>query len=205
MKRLTVGVAGGTGSGKTTVVKRILENLPADSAVVIPQDAYYREGSHLALEERRLMNYDHPESFDNELLLSHLRSLREGRAVRQPIYSFEEYRRTDQVSIVEPRPIIIIEGILIFRDERIRELLDLKIFVEADADERFIRRLMRDLNERGRNVENVVRQYRESVKPMHLQYVEPTKRHADLIIPGGGENVTAIGVLVARLRSVLTD
>jgi len=203
MRHLVIGVAGGTGSGKTTVVKKIIEQLPKDSVVLLPQDAYYKDHSDIPIEERRKINYDHPLSFDNDLLISHIIELHNDRSVRQPIYSFITYTRQPETILLNPREIIIVEGILILEDPRIRELLDIKVFVDTDADERFIRRLKRDIQERGRSIDSVVSQYTEVVRPMHLQFVEPTKRYADVIIPQGGSNVVAIDLLTSKIKAKL--
>lgn len=203
MEKLVIGVAGGTGSGKTTVVKKIVEQLPPDNVVVIPQDAYYKDQSHLPMEERRKINYDHPLAFDNDLLIEHIDKLKNGEAVPQPIYSFITYTRQEDYLKVKPREIIIVEGILILEDRRIRERLDIKVFVDTDADERFIRRLKRDIWKRGRSVESVISQYTDTVRPMHNRFVEPTKRYADIIIPEGGENLVAIDILTSKFKSIL--
>ncbi|MDQ7822121.1 MAG: uridine kinase [Candidatus Eremiobacteraeota bacterium] len=203
MKKKTIGVAGGTGSGKTTVVKKIIQDLPPDKVIMIPQDSYYIDQSHLSWEERKKINYDHPFAFDNDLLVEHIKRLSEGDAIDLPIYSYITYSRQKEIKHIEPREIVIVEGILILEDRRIRELLDIKIFVDTDADERFIRRLKRDIMERGRAVEEVIEQYMEVVRPMHLQFVEPTKRYADIIIPGGGQNTVAIDILTTKIRSIL--
>jgi uridine kinase len=203
MKKTIIGVAGGTGSGKTTVVKKIFENLPQDKVLVLPQDSYYKDQSHLSWDDRKKINYDHPLAFDNDLLLEHLKRLLQGEAFEQPIYSYITYARQKEGKTIEPRDIIILEGILILDDGRIRDLLDMKIFVDTDADERFIRRLRRDIIERGRCVDEVIAQYMEVVRPMHLQFVEPTKRYADIIVPGGGQNLVAIDILTTKIRSIL--
>jgi uridine kinase len=203
MKKTIIGVAGGTGSGKTTVVKKIFENLPRDKVLVLPQDSYYKDQSHLSWEERKKINYDHPLAFDNDLLIEHLKMLLQGEAFEQPIYSYITYSRQKEGKVIEARDIIILEGILILDDGRIRDLLDMKIFVDTDADERFIRRLRRDIIERGRSVDEVIAQYLDIVRPMHLQFVEPTKRYADIIVPGGGQNLVAIDILTTKIRSIL--
>jgi uridine kinase len=203
MKELLIGVAGGTGSGKTTVVKKIIQNLPQDKVLEIAQDSYYKDQSHLPWEERKKINYDHPLAFDNDLLLQQLSDLAAGKPVEQPIYSYITYSRQKEVRIIQPREIIICEGILILEDKRIRDLLDIKVFVDTDPDERFIRRLKRDIIERARSVEEVIAQYLEIVRPMHLQFVEPTKRYADIIVPEGGQNTVAIDVITAKIKSIL--
>lgn len=200
---MIIGVTGGTGSGKTTVVRRIVESLPTDSVVVVPQDAYYRDGSHLTFEERTHINYDHPTAFDNDLLIEHLTLLKSRQPVRQPVYSFITHSRLPDTLPIDPRPCIILEGILILEDERLRRLLDIKVFVDTDADVRFIRRLRRDIVERGRSVESVMDQYLGTVRPMHLQFIEPTRRYADIVVPEGGDNEVAIELLSSRVRHLL--
>ncbi len=201
MRRATlIGIAGGSGSGKTTLAEMIISRLKPESVVVIEEDAYYRNFPHLTLDERRKINYDHPDAFDHELLSEHLKKLLSGERVEKPIYSFITYERTGQSIPVGPALIILLEGILILEDSRLRELMDIKLFVDTDADIRFIRRLQRDVKERVRSMESVIRQYEETVRPMHLQFVEPTKRYADLIIPEGGMNEVAVDVIVSRLR-----
>lgn len=200
-----IGIAGGTGSGKTTVANRILSSLAPGRVAYLPQDAYYRDQGHLPLEERRKVNYDHPLAFDTELFLSHVRELLAGHPVEVPVYSFETYTRTARTMLLEPRDVVIVEGILVLENQRLRDLLDIKVYVDADPDVRFIRRLLRDIKERGRTMESVVAQYLSVVRPMHLQFVEPTKRYADLIVPEGGHNNVAIDILVAKVRSVLGE
>ncbi len=200
-----IGIAGGTGSGKTTVANRILSALAPGRVAYLPQDAYYRDQGHLPLEERRKVNYDHPLAFDTELFLTHVRELVAGRPVPAPVYSFATYTRTGKTTLLEPRDVIIVEGILVLESPVLRELLDIKVYVDADADVRFIRRLLRDINERGRNTESVINQYLSVVRPMHLQFVEPTKRYADLIVPEGGHNHVAVDILVAKVRSILVE
>lgn len=203
---MILGVAGGSGSGKTTVARRLVEyfNEPG-KVVLIPQDAYYKNQDHLSVEERQQINYDHPFAFDNDLLVEHLVRLRNGEGVAQPIYSFLTHTRLSESNPVKPAPIIILEGILVLEDARLRDLCDIKVYVDTDADERFIRRLSRDMIERGRSVDSVIDQYLHSVRPMHLQFVESTKRYADIIIPGGGSNEVAVGLLVARIRAQLAE
>ena len=199
---LVVGIAGGSGSGKTTVVRAISEAF-GNAVAVLEHDAYYRDQSRLSLEERLKTNYDHPFAFDTDLYIDHAKQLIGGREVERPVYSFESYTRTSDTVCVPPAGVLILEGILVLEDARIRELMDIKAFVDADPDVRFIRRLMRDVQERGRTLESVVDQYLNVVRPMHLQFVEPTKRYADVIIPEGGFNRVAIELLIARLKSAV--
>ncbi len=199
---LVVGIAGGSGSGKTTVVRAISEAF-GNAVAVLEHDAYYRDQSCLSFEERLKTNYDHPFAFDTDLYIDHARQLVSGLAVDRPVYSFESYTRTSDTVCVRPAGVLILEGILVLEDARIRELMDIKAFVDADPDVRFIRRLMRDVQERGRTLDSVVDQYLNVVRPMHLQFVEPTKRYADVIIPEGGFNRVAIELLIARLKSAV--
>jgi uridine kinase len=203
MNKLVIGVAGGTGSGKTTVVRKIAEQLPRDKFVILQQDSYYKDNSHISLEERKKINYDHPLAFDNDLLIEQVERLLEGKPIEVPLYSFITYTRQKDSIQVQPTNIMIVEGILILEDARIRDLLDIKVFVDTDADERFIRRLKRDLVERGRSVEEVINQYTTVVRPMHNQFVEPTKRYADIIVPEGGSNTVAIDILTSKIKSIL--
>jgi uridine kinase len=201
MKPLIIGIAGGTGSGKTTVARRIYESLKGVNVVVIQQDAYYIDLSHLPLEERKKINFDHPSAFDSELMIKHLNKLIKGQEIEKPIYSFTNYTRKKETEKVISRDIIILEGILVLEEEKIRNLLDIKIYVDADEDERFIRRLVRDTKERGRSMESVIEQYLNVVKPMFLQFVEPSKRYADIVIPQGGLNDVAIDIIVSKIKS----
>lgn len=200
-----IGIAGGTGSGKTTLAEKILEFFPKGEVVVISQDSYYLDQSHLPLEERRKINYDHPLAFDFPLLIEHLKKLKKGEPILCPTYSFSEYIRLPEKILIEPKPVIILEGILVLIDEELRNLLDIKLYVDCDPDVRFIRRLLRDIKERGRNVEQVVEQYLSTVRPMHLQFVEPTKKYADIIIPEGGFNKVAIELIIAKIKSILGE
>ena len=202
MKPLVIGVAGGSGSGKTTVVRKIVESLGDDQVSLIEQDRYYRDRGDLRLEERAALNYDHPDSLENDLLVEHVQALRSGMAVEVPVYDFARHARTDESISVQPRRAIIVEGILIFTDPALRRLMDVKVFVDADDDTRFIRRLQRDLSERGRTVASVIEQYLGTVKPMHLEFVEPSKRYADVIVPVGGHNTVAIDLLLTLIRSL---
>jgi uridine kinase len=199
---VVIGVAGGSGSGKTTVVRRIVESLGPDQVTVLEHDRYYRDRNDLRLEERAALNYDHPDSLETDLLVEHVRNLKAGRQVEVPRYDFTRHARLEATEAIEPRKAIIVEGILIFNDVALRDLMDVKVFVDADADTRFIRRLRRDVAERGRTMENVVEQYLGTVKPMHFDFVEPTKRYADLIIPVGGHNTVAIDMMLSLLRSL---
>ncbi|MBX3730162.1 MAG: uridine kinase [Candidatus Sumerlaeia bacterium] len=202
---LIVGIAGGSGSGKTTVARNLVERLGGTAQVpIVGQDSYYLDLGHLPFEERKKMNFDHPDSFDNDLLLRHLGELREGRAIECPLYNYATYTRREGTIRIEPSRIVILEGILIFTDRRLRDLMDIKVFVDIDPDIRFIRRLNRDVRERGRSLESVVDQYTEVVRPMHMKFVEPSKRHADIIIPVGGQNTIAIDMVAAKLRDILS-
>jgi uridine kinase len=199
---LVIGVAGGSGSGKTTVVRRIIESIGDDQVTVLEHDRYYRDRNDLRLEERAALNYDHPDSLETDLLVRHLHELRAGRPVRVPQYDFARHARKTDTMTAQPRKAIIVEGILIFADAPLRALMDVKVFVDADDDTRFIRRLQRDIAERGRTVSSVIEQYLGTVKPMHLEFVEPSKRYADIIIPVGGHNTVAIDVLLTLMRGL---
>jgi uridine kinase len=205
VKPFLIGIAGGTGSGKTTVARRIFDSLRLDSAVFIEHDAYYRDLAHLSLEERAAVNFDHPDSLDNELLVDHLGALLDRRTIEKPVYDFARHTRAGETVRVHPRDVILVDGILLFAEPRLRELFDLRIFVDTDADVRFIRRLRRDLEERGRSLDSVIDQYLGTVRPMHYEFVEPTKRWADVIIPRGGENRAGIEVVAARIRERLAE
>ncbi|MFL7791394.1 MAG: uridine kinase [Anaerolineae bacterium] len=205
MKPIVIGVAGGTGSGKTTVAEKILHRVGAEHVAYIPHDAYYRELGHLPPDERAKVNFDHPDSLETSLLIEHLRALRAGQVVEIPIYDFTKHMRTEETRRVEPAPVILVEGILIFVEPKLRALLDVKLYVDTDADVRFIRRLQRDIQERGRSVESVCKQYLSTVRPMHQEFVEPSKRYADVIIPEGGFNEVAIEMVAARLRGMLYE
>lgn len=206
MKRpFCIGVAGGTGSGKTTVAERILQRVGPDRILQITQDRYYRDLSHLPMTERDHRNFDHPNSIDSPLLVEQLESLLTGKAVWLPRYDFSRHLRLSEGEHVETRPVILLEGILIFALPEIRRLLDLKVFVDTDADIRFIRRLQRDIRERGRSVESVIEQYLETVRPMHLEFVEASKRWADIIIPEGGFNTVALDVVISRIERVVDE
>jgi uridine kinase len=200
---LTIGIAGGTGSGKTTVVRKILEKIPDDRVALLPQDSYYCDNSHLPLEERQKINFDHPDSVEFDLLVDHLKRLKAGEAVNQPIYSYLTCVRSDETVTVEPRDVVIVEGILIYTHVPLVEEIDLKVFVDADADDRLGRVIERDMMERGRDVRLVLERYHETVKPMHLQFIEPSKRLADLIVPQGGMNEVAISLLLNTIEKKL--
>ena len=192
---LIIGIAGGTGSGKTTVVRKIIQSLPEGEVTVIPQDSYYRDNSNLPLEERLKLNFDEPAAIEFELLVNQLKDLKAGKPVEQPIYSYLTCTRSKETIPIQPRDVIIVEGILILCDEELRNMMDMKVFVDADADDRLIRVINRDIIERGRTVEMVIDRYEKVLKPMHLQHIEPTKRYADLIIPQGGNNLVATDIL----------
>jgi uridine kinase len=202
---LIVGIAGGTGSGKTTVVRKVREALHQSDVVVLPQDAYYRDNSHLDLEERQKINFDHPASIEFSLLADHIESLCRGEAVEMPQYSYITCLRSDKTIHIEPARVIIIEGILILSDQRLRELMDIKAYVDADPDDRLVRVINRDIEERGRDISVVLERYYDTVKPSHLQFIEPSKRYADIIIPGGGDNEVAIGMLVDTMERHLSQ
>ncbi len=205
MRPITIGVAGGSGSGKTTVARKILERVGFDHVAYVPHDAYYRDASDLPPVERAQLNFDHPDSLDNDLMIEHLRQLQAGQTVEIPVYDFKTDRRLTETRRVAPQPVIMVEGILIFADKRLRDLMDMKVFVDTDADLRFIRRLQRDLEERGRSAQSVIGQYLRTVRPMHLEFVEPSKRYADVIIPEGGFNEVAIDMVATRLRALVAD
>ncbi len=190
-----IGITGGTGSGKSTVVRKISENLNQDLVGVITQDSYYKDNSHIPLDQRQKINFDHPASIDFPLLLEHVRTLKKGEGIHQPVYSFLTSTRMDKTIPVEPKLVIILEGLLIFTNEPLRKLLDLKIFVDADADDRLSRIIFRDIHERGRTLDMVLERYKKTVKPMHFKFIEPTKRHADIILPQGGNNTVAIHII----------
>jgi len=195
-----IGIAGGTGSGKTTVVTKIAKSLPQENITILPQDAYYRNNSELSFDERTKINYDHPNSIDFDLLLSHIHHLKKGKSIEQPIYSYITHSRSDDYKVVHAEEILIVEGILVFTNELLRNLCDIKIFVHTDADDRLIRRIRRDITERGRDVAEVLNRYEKTLKPMHNQFIEPTMKYADMIVPVGGENKVAIDVLVSMIK-----
>ena len=205
MAPLVIGVAGGSGSGKTTVVSRILEALGDSRVPVLEHDRYYRDRNDLRLEERAALNYDHPASLETDLMVGHVRELRAGRAVEAPVYDFARHARKEETETIEPGRALILEGILIFTDPDLRKLTDVKVFVDTDDDTRFIRRLQRDIAARGRTVQSVIDQYLGTVKPMHLEFVEPSKRYADVIIPQGGHNAVAIDMLLRLIRGLTSE
>lgn len=200
MQPLIIGIAGGTGSGKTSVTKRILEALDKQEVTVIAHDSYYRDLDFFRGASPETINYDHPSSLETSLLIEHLRALRNGVAVEQPTYNFTTLRRMKETLTLHPTPIVIVEGILIFVEEKLRDLMDIKIFIDADADERLMRRIKRDILERGRSIDSVMNQYVRTVKPMHLEFVEPSKHWADIIIPRGAENLVAIDMVVTKIK-----
>ena len=203
MEPVVVGVAGGTGSGKTTVAREILRRAGTNQISLIQHDAYYKDLSALPVAQRAMQNFDHPDALDNDLLIAHLKELKAGRPVEVPVYDFTTHARTKQTLRVEPHRVILLEGILIFSDETLRDLMDVRIYVDTDADIRFIRRLQRDIAERGRTMESVIHQYLATVRPMHQEFVEPSKRHANVIIPEGGFNEVAMEMIAARIRALL--
>lgn len=204
MNKVTIiGIAGGTGSGKTTVVRKIVESLPPHHVAVVPLDSYYNETSHMTEEERHAINFDHPDAFDWKLLVRHVNELREGRAVEQPTYSYLKCNRLPETVHVEPKPVIIVEGIMTLLNKRLRDMMDLKIFVDCDSDERLIRNIQRDIIDRGRTVSMVVERYLKVLKPMHEQFIEPTKRYADVIIPQGGDNLKGIGIICKYIEGIV--
>jgi len=200
-----IGIAGGTGSGKTTVANGILERAGAENIAFLPHDAYYRDLGDLPSPQRELMNFDHPDALETTLLIKHLKALRNLKPVEIPIYDFTTHSRTSLTKLVEPKPVILVDGILIFAEPDLKELFDVKIFVDTPADVRFIRRLQRDIAERGRTVESVIHQYQTTVRPMHEEFVEPSKRHADVIIPEGGWNTVAMDMVVTRIEALLSQ
>ncbi|WP_128425968.1 uridine kinase [Gudongella oleilytica] len=204
MKRpILIGIAGGTGSGKSTVTREIYKSITDKNVAIIEQDSYYKDQSDISFEERVKTNYDHPFAFDNELLISHLKDLLDGKSIQKPIYDFENHNRKKETVLVESKDIIVLEGILILYDEDLRNLMDIKLFVDTDADVRVIRRILRDIKDRGRTLDSVVKQYMTTVRPAHMQFVEPTKRYADIIIPEGGYNKVAIDIIVTKVNDIV--
>ncbi|AKG04247.1 MULTISPECIES: uridine kinase [Salimicrobium] len=204
-KPIVIGVAGGSGSGKTSVTKSIIQQFTEQSILMIEQDYYYKDQSHLPFEERLNTNYDHPLAFDNDLLIEHINKLIKREQIEKPVYDYKMHTRSEETVQVEARDVIILEGILILEDEKLRDLMDIKVFVDTDADVRIIRRMLRDINERGRTLDSVIEQYTNVVRPMHLQFVEPTKRYADIIIPEGGQNHVAIDIMATKIHTILRE
>ena len=202
---LVLGIAGGTGSGKTTVAFEILERVGQKHVSYVPHDSYYKDLGDLPPNQKREINFDHPDSLDTELMIEHVKQLKKGKAIDMPVYDFSTHTRTKECIHVEPNPVILVEGILIFTEPRLRSLFDVKLFVDTDADVRLVRRIRRDINERGRTIESVLEQYQKTVRPMHLEFVEPSKRYADVIIPEGGYNQVALDMVTARLDSLLRE
>ncbi len=200
---LVIGIAGGTGSGKTTVARVILDRAGAQNIAYLPHDAYYKDLTVLSMNQRHEVNFDHPDSLDTPLLVEHVKLLKQGEPIHMPVYDFKTHSRTPDTVTIQPQPVIVVEGILIFAEPELRELFDVRIFVDTDADIRFIRRLQRDIAERGRSADSVIQQYLHTVRPMHLEFVEPSKRYADVIIPEGGLNVVAMDMVVARIQTLL--
>ncbi|MEP7286168.1 MAG: uridine kinase [Chloroflexota bacterium] len=200
---VTIGVAGGTGSGKTTVSTALLEKVGQRNIAYLPHDAYYKDLPDIPRTDGEIVNFDHPDSLETSLMIQHIIQLQRGEPVDIPVYDFSTHRRTDRLQRIDPQPVLLVEGILIFAEPALRELLDVRIFVDADADIRFIRRLNRDIHERGRSIESIIHQYLATVRPMHLEFVEPSKRYADLIIPEGGYNQVAIDMLADRIRNMM--
>jgi uridine kinase len=201
---LVIGIAGGSGSGKTTIARSVVESIGREAVVLIQHDAYYREQSHLPVEERAKVNYDHPDSLETGLLVEHLRTLTAGGPVQRPVYDFTVHNRSRETVFVEPKPVILVEGILVLYEPSLRDLMDLKIYIDTDSDLRIVRRLERDIKERGRSFDSVRDQYLHTVRPMHLQFVEPSKRYADIVIPEG-YNLGAVGTVISMIRDVLRN
>lgn len=205
LSTLVIGIAGGTGSGKTTVANLILEQVGTEKIAFLPHDAYYRDLRDLSREERAQVNFDHPSSLETELLIKHIKQLKAGKTIELPSYDFKTHTRTEATIPITPQPVILVEGILAFAEPELRKLFDVKIYVDTDADIRFIRRLQRDINERGRTTQSVINQYLKTVRPMHLEFVEPSKRYASVIIPEGGFNQVALDMVVARIEAMLQE
>jgi len=202
---MLMGIAGGTGSGKTTVAKAIRRQLSEEEVVIISHDMYYRDNSHLSMDEREKINYDHPDALDNDLLIKQLKELRGGKTIQRPIYSFTSHTRLNETVPIKPADVIIVEGILVLAHPELRNILDIKIYVDTDPDVRFIRRLTRDIKERGRAVQSVIDQYLNVVRLMHMEFVEPSKRYADIIVPEGGFNKVAVDLIITKIRSILNE
>ena len=204
-KRILIGIAGGSGSGKTLVARTIVRDLGSSRVAIVDQDSYYRDLDDIPLADRDLRNFDHPDAFDSELLKRHIKDLLEGRTIQQPIYDYTRHARLKETHEVGDHAVIVLEGILIFVDEELRDLMDIKLFIDADADVRLVRRIERDVKERGRAIETILRQYQATVRPMHLQFVEPSKRYADLIVPEGGHNRVAIDLMKVKIKDLLRE
>lgn len=203
MKTILIGIAGGTGSGKTTLANKVVESFGSDEVSILRHDNYYKRHDEMTYDERSLLNYDHPDAFDTELLYEHIKMLKSGQAIEMPVYDYTVHNRSDEVIVVNPAPVIVLEGILIFAEPSLCELMDIKVFVDTDADVRILRRILRDVKERERSLDSVISQYLTTVKPMHEQFVEPSKRRADIIIPEGGENIVALQMLIERVKKHL--
>ena len=204
-KPILIGITGGTGSGKSTVARAIHRCLPKKNITVIEQDSYYKDQSHMSFEDRIKTNYDHPLAFDTQLLIEHLNNLLEGKSINKPIYDFESHTRKTETELVEPKDIIILEGIMLLDEPTLRSMLDIKIFVDTDADVRIIRRIVRDINHRGRDLNSIINQYLTTVRPAHQQFVEPNKKYADIIIPEGGDNKVAIDIMVTKIQDIINN
>ncbi|HEY6195275.1 MAG TPA: uridine kinase [Candidatus Eisenbacteria bacterium] len=204
-RRILIGIAGGSGSGKTVVARTIVRELGSKRVVIIDQDSYYKDLEQVPFRDREARNFDHPDAFDSDLLRQHLRDLLEGHAIEQPVYDYAQHRRTNETRRIGDHLVVVLEGILIFHDPELRALMDIKLFVDADSDVRLIRRLRRDMTERGRSVDSILRQYEDSVRPMYLEFVEPSKRFADVIIPRGGHNKVAIDLVKTKIRELLRE
>lgn len=202
-KTLLIGISGGTGSGKSTVTKKLVELIKEENVAVIEEDSYYKDQSNISFEERVKTNYDHPFAFDNKLLIEHLKDLKSGKCIEKPLYDFELHNRKKETLLVEAKEVVILEGILILSEEEIRDLLDIKVFVDTDSDVRIIRRILRDIKERGRSLDSVIYQYMKTVRPAHLQFIEPSKKYADIIIPEGGYNDVAIDLIYQKIKSII--
>jgi len=204
-KPIFIGISGGSGSGKTTIVNRIYSEVPEKCISIIEHDAYYKDQSHLTYDERCKTNYDHPFAFDTDLFVEHIQDLKNGQIIEKPIYDYEIHNRKKEKIIVEPKEIIIVEGLLVFYEERIRDLLDIKIFVDTDADIRIMRRIMRDMKDRGRSLDSIIAQYVNTVRPAHEQFIEPSKKYADIIVTEGGNNLVAVDLMVTKIKSLLDN
>ena len=203
MNTILIGIAGGTGSGKTTLADKLIENFGSNEVSILRHDNYYKRHDEMSYDERCLLNYDHPDAFDTELLYEHIKMLKAGQSIEMPVYDYTVHNRSDEVVVVNPAPVIVLEGILIFAEPSLCELMDIKVFVDTDADVRILRRILRDVKERERSLDSVISQYLTTVKPMHEQFVEPSKRRADIIIPEGGQNVVALQMLIERVKKHL--